>query len=220
MARIARVVVPGFPHHIVQRGNRRLNTFFNHGDFEYYKQLLSVWCKAQAVEVWCYCLMSNHLHLILVPQTEDGLRIVLSEVHRRYTRRINFREGWRGHLWQARYLSYIMDEQHLLAASRYIELNPVKAGMVKDPFEYAWSSAKAHLNNNDDSVVTVKPMLDRIHDWKQFIYSGINEPDSDIIDKHLRTGRPLGSKDFVEQLEILTGRDLSPRRSGRPKKNV
>ncbi len=108
MARLARVVVPGVAHHVTQRGNRRQVTFFNDDDYVEYLSLLGEWCGRCAVEVWAYCLMPNHVHLIVVPDSEDGLRRALGETHRRYTRRINFREGWRGYLWQGRFGSFAM----------------------------------------------------------------------------------------------------------------
>src|SRR5512139_2387395 len=100
MARIARVVVPGIPHHITQRGNRRLQTFFSDDDYRVYAGLMAVWCREFRVEVWAYCLMPNHVHMIAVPSTEDSLRRAIAEAHRRYTRMVNLREKWRGHLWQ------------------------------------------------------------------------------------------------------------------------
>ena len=118
MARLARLVIPGLPHHITQRGNRRQQTFFNDGDYSAYLELMSDWCREEGVEIWGYCLMPNHVHLIAVPKTEDGLRRAIGEAHRRYTRRINFREKWRGYLWQGRFASFIMDEPYLLAAAR------------------------------------------------------------------------------------------------------
>ena len=130
MARLARLVIPGLPHHITQRGNRRQQTFFNEADYAAYLELMSEWCRDQGVEIWTYCLMPNHTHIIAVPSTEDGLRWAIGEAHRRYTRRINFREKWRGYLWQGRFASFVMDEPYLLAAARYIELNPVRAGLV------------------------------------------------------------------------------------------
>jgi putative transposase len=102
MARLARVVVPGYPHHITQRGNRREPTFFCDGDYATYIDLMAHWCAEWKVEVWAYCLMPNHVHLIVVPESEEGLYRAIGEAHRRYTRHVNFREGWRGHLWQGR----------------------------------------------------------------------------------------------------------------------
>ena len=124
MARIARVVVPGSPHHVTQRGNRRQKTFFEDGDYLRYKELLTEGCKAAGVEVWAYCLMPNHVHLILVPQDADGLRAALAEAHRRYTRLINARKNWTGYLWQGRFASVAMDESHLMTCVRYVEQNP------------------------------------------------------------------------------------------------
>ena len=136
MARIARVVAPGYPHNITQRGNRRQATFFREEDYRLYRQLMAEWCSFHGIAVWAYCLMPNHVHLIVVPQTEDSLRLAIGEAHRRYTCHINFRENWRGHLWQGRFSSYVMDEKYLLAAARYVELNPVRARLVADPAEY------------------------------------------------------------------------------------
>ena len=130
MARLARVVIPGMPHHITQRGNRRQPTFFCEEDYAAYLELMGQWCKERGVAVWAYCLMPNHVHLIAVPKSEDGLRRAIGKAHRRYTRRVNFREQWRGHLWQGRFASFVLDEPYLLAAARYVELNPVRAGLA------------------------------------------------------------------------------------------
>ena len=119
MVRLARLVIPGLPHHVTQRGNRRQPTFFNDGDYAAYLELMADWCREQGVEIWSYCLMPNHVHLIAVPKTADGFRRAIGEAHRRYTRRINFREQWRGYLWQGRFASFLVDEPHLLAAARY-----------------------------------------------------------------------------------------------------
>ena len=147
MARLARLVVPGMPHHITQRGNRRqqtfFKTFFNDGDYAAYLELMDDWCRENGVAIWGYCLMPNHTHLIAVPSSEDGLRWAIGEAHRRYTRQINFREKWRGYLWQGRFASFVMDEPYLLAAARYVELNPVRAGLVQSAGDWPWSSARA-----------------------------------------------------------------------------
>ena len=158
MARLARVVVPGLPHHITQRGNRRQQTFFGDEDYEYYLELMGKWCTVHQVEIWAYCLMPNHVHLIAVPQSPDGLRLAIGEVRRRYTRMVNFREGWRGHLWQGRFASFVLDEPYVLTAARYLELNPVRAGLVNAPSRYRWSSAAAHVRGKDDALVQVAPL--------------------------------------------------------------
>ena len=130
MPRLARIVVPGEPHHITQRGNRRMQVFFSADDSGAYKALLAEFCAKAEVEVLAWCLMPNHVHLVLVPSDKDGLRRALGETHRRYSKLINQREGWRGHLWQERFHSFAMDEDHLIEAVRYIELNPVRAGLA------------------------------------------------------------------------------------------
>jgi putative transposase len=124
MARSARVIAPGTPLHVTQRGNRRQQTFVGEEDYQHYLELMAQFCRAEQVAIWAYCLMPNYVHMIVVPQSAESLRRAIGEAHRRYTRRINFREGWRGHLWQGRFASFVMDEDHLLTAARYVELNP------------------------------------------------------------------------------------------------
>ena len=221
MARIARVIAPGFPHHITQRGNRRQETFFNDEDYQAYIDLISEWCSRYGVEVWAYCLMPNHIHLIAVPESEDGLRLAIGEAHRRYTRFINFREGWRGHLWQGRFASYVMDEKYLLACVRYIEMNPVRAGLVTKPEKWSWSSASAHISGNDDKFVTTAPLLQITGGkWEDFLNVEIREDEIIEMQRHEKTGRPLGSVSFVEGLEKALGRLLQPKKAGRKPKNA
>ena len=218
MARIARVVAPGYPHHITQRGNRRQATFFREEDYRLYKQLMAEWCSFHGIAVWAYCLMPNHVHLIVVPQTEDSLRLAIGEAHRRYTCHINFRENWRGHLWQGRFSSYVMDEKYLLAAARYVELNPVRARLVADPAEYPWSSARAHLTGAGDGLATAEPLLELVGDWRSFLASRLPEEEYEDLRRHERTGRPLGNIKFTETLESGLGKILTPRKGGRPRK--
>ena len=218
MARIARVVVPGYSHHITQRGNRRQSTFFGPEDYEAYVALLSEWCGRCGVEVWAYCLMPNHVHLIAVPASEEALRRAIGEAHRRYTRAVNFREGWRGHLWQGRFASFVMDEPHLLSAARYVELNPVRARLARRPEEYPWSSARAHLQGEDDPLVAVEPLLQLQPDWQGFLSGGLAEDEARTLRQHERTGRPAGSAGFVAALEALTGRRLHRQKPG-PKRS-
>jgi len=172
MARMARVVIPTIPHHITQRGVRRMETFFDDEDYETYLVLMHQWCNAAGVEVWAYCMMPNHVHLIVVPESEESLARGIGEAHRRYTRHINFKKSWKGYLWQGRFASFPMDEDYLLAACRYVELNPVRAKLAKRPEDYRWSSAKAHLLGVDDGLVKVKPMLDRVSNWRDLLASG------------------------------------------------
>jgi putative transposase len=172
------------------------------------------WCHRCRVDIWAYCLMPNHAHVIAVPESPDGLRLALGEAHRRYTAIVNRREGWTGHLWQGRFSSFVMDDRYLLAAARYIELNPVHARLVSQASDYPWSSARAHLLGRDDGLVTTAPLLARVGDWSAFVGAG-GEPDlADQLRRHETTGRPLGSDDFVDHLEQLLNRPLRPRRPG------
>src|SRR5208283_784768 len=214
MARLARVVIPGLPHHITQRCNRRQQTFFNEGDYAAYLELITEWCREQGVEIWCYCLMPNHTHSIAVPSSDDGLRWAIGETHRRYTRRINFREKWRGYLWQGRFASFVMDEPYLLAAARYVELNPVRAQLVASAGDWPWSSARAHLSGRDDQLVKVAPLLELIGDWGAFLNSAMPEEDLRDIRHHTRTGRPLGDETFLARLEEMVRRVLKPQKRG------
>ena len=175
------------------------------------------WCAKYHVDIWAWCLMPNHVHLIAVPTDEAGLARAIGEAHRRYTRHVNFRHDWRGHLWQERFASFPMDEAHLLAAARYIEMNPVAANLVSDPGQYPWSSAKAHLNDQDDGLVNRAPLLDLVSDWQSFLKLS-NEEELEILHKHEKTGRPLGNLSFVESIEVLLARTLRPLPPG-PKKN-
>jgi len=216
MARMARLVVPGYPHHVTQRGNRRQRTFFSDDDYRHYTDLLATYSRIFYTDILAYCLMPNHVHLVMVPSWEDGLRAVLGETHRRYTRYVNFREGWRGHLWQERFHSFVMDERYLLATVRYIERNPVAARLCRHPAEWPWSSARAHLAGNDDSLTKVNPMLERVSDWEAYLSAGRDSHEAhQLIERHTRTGRPLGGGDFVAALENVTGRALAPKPPGR-----
>ena len=213
MARIARVVGPGIPHHVTQRGNRRQETFFCAEDYQAYIGLMREWCRYWKVEVWAYCLMPNHVHLIAVPPSEDGLRRAIGEAHRRYTRRVNFREGWRGHLWQGRFATYPLDEPYLLAAARYIEQNPVRAGLAGTPWEYPWSSAAAHVAGENDALITVAPLLALVGNWTDFLATGAPEAEVQALRRHERSGRPLGREPFLAAIEGRLGRTL---RRGKP----
>ncbi|MBN1142624.1 MAG: transposase [Deltaproteobacteria bacterium] len=213
MARIARVIAPGYPHHITQRGNRRQETFFCDEDYLAYIELMATWCRKYDVEIWAWCLMPNHVHLLAVPQDEKGLARAIGEAHRRYTRRINFREQWRGHLWQERFASFPLDENHLLAVARYIEMNPVAAKLVEHPEDYRWSSTRAHLEGKDDELVKVAPLLGMVSDWKNYLSLSSDE-EVESLHRHERTGRPLGGNGFIKSLEGLLGRRLRPKKPG------
>lgn len=215
MARIARAVAPGYPHHITQRGNRRQQTFFSDEDYQSYLDLIHEWCTDYAVDLWGYCLMPNHVHLIVVPENEEALALAIGKAHFRYSRRINFREGWRGHLWQGRFASYAMDERHLLTCIRYVEMNPVRAKLVGHPAEWRWSSARAHLDGTTDGIVNVGPLLDIAGtEWGDFLSGEVPSVDVAALRKHERSGRPLGDPAFVDDVENQLGRCLKRNKPG------
>ena len=224
MARLARIVAPGQAHHVTQRGNRRMQTFFCDEDYETYLTLLVHWCGEFDVRIWGYCLMPNHVHLILVPATADGLRGAMAEVHRRYTRMINFREGWRGCLWQGRFASFVMSEKHVMGAVRYIERNPVKAGLVERSEQWAWSSAAAHCAACDGGEAPQSGpaecdwLVDRAagmsSSWSEHLAWVDDTEFSKLMWQRENTGRPLGDADFVEEIGQLISRDLMPKKRG------
>ncbi len=216
MPRVARLVIPNIPHHVTQRGNRRQTTFFSDADYALYKTLLGEWSAKAGTRVWAWCLMPNHVHLVLEPTHEDGLRAALGETHRRYTNHVNQRESWRGHLWQERFASFPMDEAHLLSALRYVEQNPVRAGLVKRPEDWRWSSAGAHLSGAPDGLTDLKAGAELVQDWSKFLADGLDSDTHKAIQAGERNGRALGSVAFVKQVEQATGRDLTVRRAGRP----
>ena len=163
MPRMARLVVPGFAHHITQRGGRRQRTFFEEADYAAYIRGLRDRLAEVDISVWAYCLMPNHVHFVVVPRTEDALSKLFGHVHAQYARTINKAHDWQGHLWQERFFSTVMDEIHTLAAMRYVEWNPVRAGLCNQPVEWPWSSARAHLRLANDPLLDLKA-TDRVVD--------------------------------------------------------
>jgi len=264
MPRIARVVIPDIPHHIIQRGNRRQPVFFSDDDRSAYLDYLCLHAKPAGISIWAYCLMDNHVHLIAVPKHKASFADGFSESQKRYSRRINFRENWRGHLWEGRFKSYPLDEFHLYAAMRYVERNPVRAKIViaekpsddlitqifkkitqiilrrcsnlcnlifnqrnhsfytfsvetkivKQPWEYPWSSAQAHIKKENDKVIDSNFVTNEIKDWAEYIAKEDNKNDLVLLRNHSNTGRPLGDKKFIDFLEKISGRMLHRRRPG------
>ena len=222
MARLARIVIPGIPHHVTQRGNRRERTFFEDADYKRYRTMLGDAAKRAGAEVWAYCLMPNHVHLIVVPSGEDGLRRTFADAHRRYTGMINARHEWTGHLWQGRFGAVAMDEAHLLAAVRYVALNPVRAGLVGRARDWPWSSVGAHLSGQDDALVTVAPLLERYGDFEEILDRQAEEEASTwaALRKSETTGRPVGRSEWLLELEGRSGRKLMPAKPGRKPKEA
>lgn len=212
--KFARLVVPGYPHHVTQRGSRRQQTFFSNSDYRAYLDLLACHMAESGTELWAYCLMPNHVHLILLPHNENGLAKLLQRTHSRYARRVNSAHDWRGHLWQERFHSFVMDEQHLLAAVRYVEMNPVRAGLCRRADEWRWSSVHTHLKRISDELVSTEPLYELIANWATYLTDSDSEGSVTEIRKHTKTGRPAGDERFIKKLETMTGRRLTRRKPG------
>ena len=210
MARIARVVVPSLPHHGTQRGNRREPVFFGAGDYQLYRQLIGAAGRRGDL---AYCLMPNHVHLIVTPTNHDGLRATFAEAHRRYTGAINARFQW-GRLFQGRFGAVVMDEPHLLAATRYIALNPVAAGLMSRAEVWPWSSARAHLAGEDDELATVAPLRALIPDFAALLTAPADPATTARIEGVPAIGRPLGAPGWIATLERQLGRRLAPGKPG------
>jgi putative transposase len=215
MARMARAVFEGVPHHVTQRGNGRAQTFFCDDDYRLYRDLLAEHAALAGVEVWSWVLMPNHVHMILVPPDPDALRRALAPVHRRYAGHVHARLKRTGHFWQGRFGCVAMDEAHLAAALRYVALNPVRARLTARPEDWSWSSVHVHLGLvADDGLTALEPALSRYPDFAGLIAAG---PDEDLFHRLRRAesiGRPIGDDAFIERLERQSGRPLKPARRG------
>jgi putative transposase len=219
MTRISRIVAIGYPHHVTQRGVRSMDIFHRDDDRRSYLQTLKEETDRFEVEILSWCLMNNHVHFIAIPQHESSLAKGFGEAHKKYTRMKNFSDGARGYLFQGRFSSCVLDEQHLLAAVRYVESNPVRAGIAKVAWGYPWSSAAFHVGDVDgDVLVRDKTLLGLIDDWRAYLGNDQNES-AEKLRKATRTGRPAGDRDFVETLERLTGRALHKQKPGRRPKS-
>ena len=219
MSRIARITVPGFPHHITARGNRRAAVFETDEDRTAYLRFLETYCARHGLAVWAYCLMTNHIHLVAVPATEQSLSLALRDTHTVYSLRFNARTQLSGHVWQGRFYSCPMDEDHLWTAVRYVELNPVRAGLAARAEDYPWSSAAAHCGLRRDPALSGEfPPQGVIEDWSSWLAAGDNETSVRALRTHTHTGRPCGTSGFVAMLEGLLDRTLGPKKRGpRPK---
>ena len=215
MPRLPRVVLPDIPHHVLQRGTRKQQTFFRASDYQAYLRLLRENCTFNDIEIWAYCLMPNHVHLILSPSRREGLSRAVGDTQCAYARTVNRREGWTGNLWQGRFTSFPMDEAHLLMAARYVELNPVRAGMVKDPATYLWSSARERLSGGTNELITKYPLNELVPDWAEFLRRPLDSEQLQTLRQFSGTGRPAGNDRFIDEAERQTGWHLRPLPRGR-----
>jgi len=220
MAHLPRLVVPGLPHHVTQRGNGRQQTFFEEGDYALYLDLLADAAEKARAEVWAYCLMPNHVHAIVVPADEVGLRRTFGDLHRRYTAYVNARARRTGHVWQGRFGSVAMDEAHLFHALRYVSLNPVRARLVERTADWRWSSVGAHLAGKDDRVVRGAPALERVGNFAAFLAEDFDQDEAWLaLRRAASIGRPIGDAEWIAALEVRTVRTLAPGKRG-PKMGV
>ncbi len=221
MPRIARAVAAGFPHHVVQRGNYRQIVFEKDDDYLQYLEWLQIYCKKHTLKIWGYCLMSNHVHFIAVPTEYDSLAKTFNTLHMRYAHYFNIRHKNRGHLWQGRFFSCALDEKYLYTAMRYVENNPVRAGIVKNAADYRWSSASAHVEGKVDAVLADDCyLIERIKDWAAYLKAVDDTELVEAIRQSTKTGRPCGDSAFAMNIEKLLGRKLTAHHRGRPRKTA
>jgi len=215
MARIARIALPGAPHHVTQRGNGRQRIFDEPGDYALYRDLLAERCAANGVECWAYCLMPNHVHLILAPATQAGLSRAVGEAHRRYTGFFNARARVTGHLFQGRFASAAMDEEHFVAALRHLAFDPVRARLAASPADWPHSSVAAHLSGRDDALVRVAPALQRVPRFADLLEPSLEEERlAARFETASANGRPMGGPAFLELAARALGRRLTPGKRG------
>lgn len=219
MARLSRIIAVGYPHHLTQRGVRSMAIFQSDMDRRNYLQCVRAETERFGAEVLSWCLMTNHVHFIAVPRDETSFARGFGEAHRRYTRMKNFSDGVRGYLFQGRFGSCVLDTRHLIASVRYVERNPVRAGMVKAAWDYPWSSAAFHVGKiGTDLLVKDRTLMDLVEDWQSYLADS-DDQHSETVRRATRTGRPAGDPSFIESLEHLTGRTLKPGKPGRPVKS-
>ncbi|MFH1078759.1 MAG: transposase [Pseudomonadota bacterium] len=220
MPRVARIIAPQYPHHITQRGNNRTDVFFDDDDKATYLSALKNYSEQWSVKLWAYCLMTNHVHLLAVPEDGVSLSRCIGRTNLLYTQHINRKYNHSGRLWQNRFFSTIIEtESYLWAVARYIEQNPVKAKLIKRPHDYHWSSCRANISGMSDGLVTGEGWLDEKERGAYEIFLMQEDPATDQkIRVSTSTGRPLGSESFTASLEIKLSRKLLPGKAGRPKK--
>lgn len=222
MPRIARAVAVGFPHHIIQRGNNKEKVFFDKEDRHKYLELLKKYSDKWECPILAYCLMNNHVHLLARPKQEESLCKMMQGITLCYTQYINSKYEKTGRLWESRYHSCIVDnEDYLWAVARYIEQNPKRAKMVKKEEEYAYSSAKAHIEGNRDDVLGEELInVKQRKDYIAFIKESITEDEMQQLRYATRTGRPFGEEEFIKKMQKKLNKRFILQKPGRPKKMV
>lgn len=221
MARQARIVLPNTLHHITQRGNRGDNVFLQKEDYRTYLDILKEQCDRFNVSIYSYCLLPNQIHLILEPKEAELMARAVGETHRRYTNHVNARENWSGHLFQNRFFSYAMDEQHGLRAARFIESLPVTLKIAPKPENYLWSSAKSRIKIASNNFLKNFQSFHSVQNWESYLARPMDPKEMNQIQLHLQTGRPRGSDLFLDNIEREIDRPVRPQKRGRkPKKKA
>ena len=215
MPRFRRLVVPGYPHHVTQRGVRRQKTFFDARDYRHYLAVAEQLLRSHDIEILAYCLMPNHVHAVVVPAQTGSLAAFFGRLHQHYAKSTNSRYEWSGHLWQNRFYSVVMDECHTIAALRYVERNPVRSALVKQPQDWQWSSARGNLGLVYDPLIPGRPALEWVSDWANYVSASESSQDLKALRRATGTGRPSGSEGFIVALESATGRRIRTRPRGR-----
>ena len=227
MSRLPRLTVPGYPHHVIQRGNNRQPIVVDDADRQRLQDDLAEHARAHGVAVHAYVLMSNHLHLLVTPETGDSLPLMMQGVGRGYVRWFNRRHGRSGTLWEGRYRSTVIEaERHLLACMAYIDLNPVRAGMVARPQDYPWSSHGHHIGLRTDPLITPHPLywqlgntpFARERAYAEMVGAGLNPDQMTALTRAAHSGWALGGADFIAELQRRTERRVARAAAGRPPK--
>ncbi len=223
MPRIARVVAVGYPHHITQRGNYRQDLFESDADRRLYLALIRSESLNHGLEILAYCLMTNHVHFIAVPRHEESMAHVFKYANMKYSAYFNKRKGMGGHLFQGRFFSSVMDEEHTVVCARYVERNPVRARIVAKPWEWEWSSASVHCGILKSDLACAR-LFDYVNisqgEWQEYITFSDDTNDVLMIRNQTRKGRPLGENGFVKNVERKLGRELILKPVGRPAKKI
>ena len=221
MPRAARIVIPELPHHVTHHSNNYEEIFRTQEDRLTYLNILKWFTQKHSVKVLGYCLMTNHVHLILTPEDQVSLGLLIHDAHKAYTEYANKSFGRAGHLWEGRYFSCAMDDEHCVAALRYVEQNPVRAGLAKLPWQYPWSSARAHVEGMDrEGLLDFEWWRKNFTpaEWKDFLATPEDEKTISEIRIRTKLGKPAGNEAFLKKLGEELGIDLQVRPQGRPKK--
>jgi len=225
MARLPRLTVTGYPHHVILRGNNRQDIFKTTADYQYMLSLLEEHARAQGVEVHAYVLMTNHLHLVVTPQRDQALPKMMQAVGRSYVRRFNQTHGRTGTLWEGRYRSTLIQaDRYLLACMVYIDLNPVRARMVAQPGDYPWSSHAHYIGQRNDRLITPHALywslgntpFAREAAYAELVHGGISKDQQGALTQATLSGWALGDSGFLGGLQGQTQRRLSKAKPGRP----